>query len=296
MATIKEQRNLVRVDSGTVTKIAVGFETARPKRLEIEAYAMSKAYEYGLDVPKVREYGTNDAGQEYLIMEKIEGVSVASPELPTPLENVYINLGGRFSIIPPEHNTFGWITSGSHTGNHPTWPSFLIEHVQKYASGLRNRGSIDSPTTDQIVMLVENQTPNISRASLVHRDLKPLNLMLNNSGAVCVLDWECSMLGDPLFDAGVLHSRLYRDERLHKGFTRGILGKIPNKDQCRTVSIYSLVNLVDTLFAYREKASRELFTNLNETVKNLSSRSPNFFALQFPEIRTPKPLPSYLKN
>lgn len=293
MATV-EQRNSIQFNANTVTKIGIVRETARPKRLEIEAFAMSKAYEYGIDVPRVRQYGINEDGKEFIEMDRIEGINVASPDLATPLEEVYLSLGKIFSIIPPEFDTFGWIIPGSHLGTHDKWPSFLASHVEKYAAGLRNRGSIEPSTTDHIVRIVEKQTPNIARASLIHRDLKPLNIMVSKRGdTVYVLDWECSMLGDPLFDAGVLHSRFNDDERLHKGFTRGLVGGIPDNDQSRTASIYSLVNLVDTLFAYREKASRQLYTNLDETVRNLDSRSPNFFSLQSLEIRAPEPLPSY---
>lgn len=81
MSTTKEKRNLLEIGIDTVTKTAVGVETARPKRLEIEAFAMSKAGEHGLDVPKVIQYGINEDGKEFLIMEKIGGVNVASPEI-----------------------------------------------------------------------------------------------------------------------------------------------------------------------------------------------------------------------
>lgn len=295
MATTKEARNIVKIDDNDVTKIANVFETARPKRLEIEAYCMSTALRYGLAVPRVRDYGVNAEGKEYLVMERIHGTSVADPGLSLPLERVYYRLGESLAPVPAEYETFGWIVPGSHLGIQSSWPDFLTGHVERYAKGLQDRGKIDATKAKEIVEIVGKQTPVISRASLVHRDLKPLNLMIEKeSERLVILDWECAMIGDPLYDVGVLQSRYYRDERLSKGLLQGMVGGRPSREHCRTTSVYTLVNLVDTLFAYRERAGLAYWENLDSMIRNLNGPSPDFFAMQDIQIRKPYPEPSYL--
>ena len=292
--TVKEQRNIVIIGIDDVTKIANVFETARPKRLGVEAYSMEKASSYGLPVPAVREYGIDQGGKEYLVMEKIEGKSVADPSLTTPLESVYRRLGEVIRRTPQEYRTFGWIVPGTFQGISNSWNEFMSKHIETYASGLQRRGKLDNSEVRQIVETVSRQVPDITRAGLIHRDLKPLNLMLEHkSNRLVILDWECAMIGDPLYDIGVLQSRYCEDDRLYKGLLHGMTGGIPDSDQCRRTSVYGLVNLIDTLFAYKERTTRSHWQKLSDLVHTLNSSSPDFYPMQTRKIKIPKPIPSY---
>jgi thiamine kinase-like enzyme len=119
-------------------------------------------------------------------------------------------------------------------------------------------------------------------------------MLEHRSNRLVILDWECAMIGDPLYDVGVLQSRYCEDDRLYKGLLHGMTGSRPNFDQCRRSSVYGLVNLVDTLFAYKDRATRAHWQKLNDFVHTLNSPSPNFHPMQERKIKTPKQVPSYM--
>ena len=291
METIEGARNVVKIDEGSVTKIGVGFEPARPFRLGIEVHALKTALESGLSVPKVYEYGRNDLGQEYIVMERIRGNNVSEVDLKTPLDVIYNLVGKEMAKMPSDLTSFGWLDPKTLKGESSSWSDFISQHITKYATRLGNNGELDKDMVAKIIQLVEKNTPNIQAASMIHRDLKPLNLMVNNE-KVTILDWENVLLGDPLYDLGVLVSRFPDDERLIKGFMIGLIDNVLDKDQNRTVSVYSLVNLVGGLCFYRGKAPRAYYNRVAETVRALESKKVKS-TLSSRTIKTPNPLPSY---
>lgn len=294
MATIEGQRNLIQIGIDTVTKTAVRFESVRPKRLRVESFAMSKAFEYGLYVPKVRQYGLNEQNQEFIVMDKLEGQSAADDNLRVPLERVYRLVGEQFSRVPADQTSFGWISPDSPVGTSPSWLEFLADYTQKYVGRLYDKHRIDKKTAEEIYKLVDTRTPLVSSASLIHRDLKPLNLLVGKR--VGILDWENAMFGDPLFDLGVLFSRFPDDERMIKGFMRGLLGGLPNDDQKDAVTLYSLINLVGAICFYKDQVSPSLFQRLEDTIKEMNSPSGENRIFSSKRIHKPFPLPSYHRN
>ncbi len=291
MDKVEGLRNLVEIGATEVTKTAIRYESVRPKRLGIEAYALQKALEYGLAVPAVKSYGLNSKEQEYLILDKISGTNASETDI--PLERVYELVGKQFAKIPLEYGTFGWIDPQSHEGSSSSWSNFMIQYITKYADRLRRRGEIDSNQTKRIISLVSQNVPNLKKSGLVHRDLKPLNIIVMN-GVPFVLDWENVMLGDPLFDLGVLHSRFSNDERITKGFMYGLLGNACSTEQKRAITVYSLVNLVGSICFYNGKAPNSLFAQLDWTAEQLES--PEVSILSDKNIRYPHPLPIYTRN
>lgn len=294
MNQIEGLRNMVKIGEESVTKTAVKFESVRPNRLAIERYAIETAHKYGLSVPKIISYGTNDMGQEFLVMEKIIGTNAASNELNTPLEKVYQMIGEQFSQVPADFETFGWITGKNQEGGNLSWSDYITEYIVKYTSRLRDKGELDSSEATRIIDLVSKNIPELKKASLVHRDLKPLNLIVNKE-KVTILDWENVMLGDPLFDLAVLSSRFPSDERLTKGFMIGLLDNACTKDQQRSVSVYGIVNLVGSICFYRGKAPRDIYNRLKDSLDNLDHSTP-VAILSNKTITYPKPIPSYLRD
>ncbi len=270
---IRGQRNLVQIGEDAVTKVAVGHEASRPKRLRVEAFALQKAFEYGLSVPKVTSYGINSDGDEYIVMQKVDGINAASANLETPLERVYQIAGEQFARIPAGHDTFGWISPEDLTGENRSWAGHISQHITKYAGRLRDAGELDSTEANNIISLVNKNVPDVQNASLVHRDLKPLNLIVKGEN-VAILDWENVMFGDPLYDLGVLTSKFPDDERIIRGFRMGLLNNRYDQDQRRVVTMYGLVDLVGAICFYRGKAPRELYTRLRDTIKQLESPPP----------------------
>ncbi|MBU4350871.1 phosphotransferase [Patescibacteria group bacterium] len=68
-------------------------------------------------------------------------------------------------------------------------------------------GILDHNTLRDLLEAIERCSFSLGQPYLVHRDLKPGNLVKDDSGKIWIIDWENAMLGDPLYDIAIFGVR-----------------------------------------------------------------------------------------
>lgn len=247
MEIIKGKRNTVKIDKEYVLKIGKKKESARPRRLFIEGFAMKKLRSYGLNIPRVLNYGFSSENEECLKIEFIRGKNVSLKDSSHDIFNIFKDVGEQFRKIQSEFERFGWINSETLDGEFSTWNEYLYDFTQKYGFRLNRKGILKESSIYYILNFIKNLPNNLERASLVHRDLKPRNLIFNpKNKKVYICDWENVILGDPLFDLAVMGS-YFDSAKMKEGFIKGFLRKPLNKIEEKKVYLYSIVAKIGVL-------------------------------------------------
>ena len=85
---------------------------------------------------------------------------------------------------------------------------------------------------------------------LLHRDLRPANLLVDHKKKIWIVDWERAILGDPLYDiamVGIRHGHGSFWEGLRKGYNLSI--------STRAYALYEVIVLLGTADFYRQAGS-----------------------------------------
>lgn len=162
-----------------------------------------------LPIPKIIEYGLY-AGQYYAISEFAQGNffdTLNAAELDS-------NLPALFSLFDALRsanlaNTLGyggWDKDG--VGAHRSWKDYLLDvrtdHAENLAGGWYANLASSAPGTatfDQIYREFEvlvGHCPEVRE--LIHSDLLNYNLLVKDNKISAVIDWQCGLYGDSLYD------------------------------------------------------------------------------------------------
>lgn len=175
-----------------------------------DAYVLNQLQDLPILVPKPLASEVRSIGEQYYpmaVMTKVEGVDLATVE---NSDDYLLELIQQVSVahrvtITGMAGTVRDVLQGTAT---PTWKAYLREILtgenrefdweQLYASPLVDahvlRHAID-------LLLDKLQTlPEPTHYSLLHGDLNPYNILVNNGHIAGIIDWSYARYGDPLFD------------------------------------------------------------------------------------------------
>lgn len=231
------------VAPGVIQKIAIVEESKRPTRLKVEGWALSIARNYRANVPRVLDYFVNSAGQEILVIERILGGIPLTKCLPKEQAKYMYSVGEQMARLSQPTSGYGWIKPTTLTGAYETWKSFLLAYANTFGTRLVTAKIIDHKLITKVIALIEKANLPISFPYLLHRDLKHANLIADKKGKVWIVDWENTILGDPLYDLAIMGAREGHTpswQNLAKGYSLDV-----NSKSYRLYEILALFGFLD---------------------------------------------------
>ena len=147
-------------------------------------------------------------------------------------------------------------------GLHRSWSDFVLTRLDAHVTACLDMAAIDHAERELILSLFSEAEPALGardRSALLHGDLGGHNLLVADGRIVGLIDWEDSLLGDPVFDFADLatfHPRRRHDIILS---ACGIAGRAA---ELRLFWLYYLrIALAKTVhrqrFGYRDRPGRE---------------------------------------
>lgn len=257
----KGRLNLTQfLENGTVKKIALVKEKNRPHRLKREKWALELAKSRGLNVPGVLDYFLDSDGNEVLILEKIDGVTLDRQD--SKIREMAMRLAGQQMLkLADACKKYGWIDPYKLTGTYNTWKLFLISFAQVYGQRLVETKLLNLNKLKKIIKRINELDFNFSSPFLIHRDIKLENIIYSAKEDVWIIDWENAILGDPIFELAVFSARNGRNG-LWKNLLVGYGFEI-SKNNCLLYEMYetlALIGLISFLYKnninYEDKVSR----------------------------------------
>lgn len=162
-----------------------------------------------MPIPKIIEYGRH-ADQHYAISEFAQGRfidTLSAAELDSNLPALL----GLFDALRSAKlgNTMGyggWDKDG--VGSHKSWREFLLDvrsdHAENLVSGWYANlagSALGTAAFEQLYgrfATLVGQCPEVRE--LIHSDLLNYNLLVQNNKISAVIDWQCGLFGDSLYD------------------------------------------------------------------------------------------------
>lgn len=223
METIRKTRmgrlNQTKIMSdGTVVQKAIVKEKNRTNRLKRAKWALDIAKDRGLNVPDVVEYGIED-GVEVLKTKLINGVELTSCTEKVKIEAMK-DVGNQLLQLSSVGEGFGWPHPDTLIGEFRDWKSFILFYIETYGKSLLNSKIIQLGELEKIKRTVNSINLDLTSACLVHRDVKPNNI-INSNFENWIIDWENALLGDNLFDLAS-YAGNYGHDSLWKSFAEGL--------------------------------------------------------------------------
>ena len=216
--------NEIFVGSKEVIKKAIVHEENRQFRLKRESWALAVARSKGVNVPAVVSYYIDDNNQEVLITQRINGIELSSECTPAD-QNSFFNVGVQMHKLLLPSQGFGWPHPRTMEGEFPDWSSFLCHFSSTYGMRMIKTGIIPVALVANILNLIKKINPKVIAPFLVHRDIKPRNILYTPDHRVWIIDWENAILGDYLFDVASYGARYGHDllwHRLAEGYDAGV--------------------------------------------------------------------------
>jgi len=210
-----------------IRKVAVIQEKATPYRLKIESWALSRAKERGVNVPRVIKYYRDLNGREVLLLERIYGRHLFYRNSPEN-ERCMFEVGRQMALLGNISKRCGWIDPLFLTGTNRSWALFLESYISIYGNRLTKIGIIEKILIRKLYKIARNADLDITNFYLLNRDIKPSNIIRGEDGKVWIVDWENAIIGDPLYDIAIFgvkygHGILW--ESLKKGYGLNISSK-----------------------------------------------------------------------
>ena len=213
--------NITRfLTSNKVCKIAIVKEEKRPYRLLTEKWAIEQAGKLGANTPETLEYSTDMQKREVLTLKCINGKNIRYLPLHGKCECLY-SVGRQMKSLKSPIKGFGWIDLNALCGTSSDWKSFLYSYAEIYGGNIAKKKVISLEDLNIILRLLENIPVEIQTPFLVNRDIKPSNIIRCSEGKTWIIDWENTVLGDPLFDLSIFGGNYGRGklwESLLKGY------------------------------------------------------------------------------
>ena len=176
--------------------------------LVIEAKLMRLAREAGVPEPEILYVCTPEDGLGVaFIMEWLEGETlgariVRSEELAEIRPHLAYQCGqilARIHAIDVQENGLDRVLRTLD-------PESMVELAWSNYKGLHT----PQPMLDFTAIWLKNHLPKNARMTLVHNDFRNGNLMISPKGVIGVLDWELSVIGDPMRDLGWICTNSWR--------------------------------------------------------------------------------------
>ena len=194
------------------------------------------AYDAGICVPEPL-WCCDDAGvfeRDFLVMRRVEGSAAAQRiwsdhGIGGPRDALAGSLGetlARIHTITPEHPALALL------GSPPASPAGAAVDRLRLALDARRR---PYPALEWALDWLAHRLPAAATITLVHRDFRTGNYLVNDHGLAAILDWEFAAWSDPMEDIGWFCAKCWRRGAwsLEAG---GIAGRAPFYDGYRAVS------------------------------------------------------------
>ena len=236
------------VDDKVIRKIGMVREEVRPYRLKVESWALSQARLRGVNVPCVINYYLDKDGREVLVLERIQGNHLIRQ---CSQENILCMSKVCDQIISlsnaPLDRGWGWINPSTMTGVSDTWQSFLLLFVQTYHKTFIEKQILGESHFQIVYRAIDSIDLNGLKPCLVHRDIKPTNIINGEDGRVWIIDWENTILGDPIYDLATFgvrygHGILWKSLVLAYGLDVSSI----------KYSLYEIIGLIGIVDFYQE--------------------------------------------
>ncbi|MDP2631036.1 MAG: phosphotransferase [Candidatus Uhrbacteria bacterium] len=210
---------VILLGNDRVQKTATRVELSRPCRLKVEHWALTQAKQRNLPVPTPLRHFIDAHGYECLVTSHIAGTPLSLCSRDSKRKG-YATIGPHMLKLGGVIEGFGWISPNEWKGEFETWQSFLQHFHQRYGIRLASQGILTHGHVSSVERAIEKLEQPVE-SFLLHRDLKPANILRDNKNGFWILDWENSILGDPLFDVacfGANHGHGYCWEELRKSY------------------------------------------------------------------------------
>jgi aminoglycoside phosphotransferase (APT) family kinase protein len=168
-----------------------------------EAAVTEVAAAHGVPVPTTR--AVDDA---FLIADRAGGASLKEidemgdePAVTAAISAMARALRAAHAIEMPGYGLLETSRRGSLGGSCRTWSQYLTNRIPEHLTTLEAHEVIDTTLRREVQRsLVELRELPDDGARLLHGDCGPQNAVVAADGALCLLDWEDAVAGDPTFE------------------------------------------------------------------------------------------------
>lgn len=226
MKVKRERKNVIEfVNEKIVRKISIVQEETRPHRLKVEAWALSRARERGINVPRVIDYFRDSEGREILILERIHGKTLPLKISKETIDCIF-DVGRQMAslLLNDVSVNYGWIDPICMTGNSKSWLSFILAYTRTFGEQLVKEEIIKENYLQKVCRTIKLVELDISVPFLVNGDIRLPHLIRDGDGKIWIVDWENVILGDSLWDLAFFgvrygHGTLWQNLRSGYGFS-----------------------------------------------------------------------------
>jgi aminoglycoside phosphotransferase (APT) family kinase protein len=180
----------------------------------LEFRLLRVAAQAGVPVPRVHWCCSDPdvLGTPFFVMDRVAGETIprrllrdaryaaAREKMTRQLAEILV----RIHSIDPAHPDLAGLPSP------PPGESPAKAEVHHLAAAIRELAVEPHPVLDLAERWLRTRIPTGERRSVVHGDFRVGNVVFDESGALAVLDWELSKVGDPVEDLGWLCTRAWR--------------------------------------------------------------------------------------
>jgi len=177
-------------------------------RLE-EFKVLQCAHRHGIPVPKPLYYSSDVLDRPFLIMERVYGETYPKRLLnddrySRTRERWAAQLGEILAHIHaiPLGGELGFLKRFS-----------IAEQIERNESIWRATKGNDSPILEYAFRWLRKNIPQEHPSCFLHADFRMGNIMCDEQGIKCILDWELAQIGDPMYDIAVMCMKSWRFDK-----------------------------------------------------------------------------------
>lgn len=173
----------------------------RPEQMAREAAAFTAARAAGVPEPELYDHGADAIGSPYLLMERLEGETIARRLL---RDDAYAEARPRLA------RQFGQVLARLHAIDPDRVPGLERVDALPLLVRLYEDFGESRPAIELGLRRLAERRPPPHGDTLVHGDFRTGNLLIGPDGLRGVLDWELVHRGDPVQDLGWLCTKAWR--------------------------------------------------------------------------------------